>query len=56
MNAMLKRFIVVFLVFLLWVSSYPGLILKGGIVYAADDFADGNGTTGDPFRLNRQIN
>ncbi|OXS56532.1 hypothetical protein B1A99_19575 [Cohnella sp. CIP 111063] len=51
MNAMLKRFIIVFLVFLLGFSSYPGLLVKGGIVYAADDFAGGNGTTGNPFQI-----
>jgi len=51
MNVMQKRVIIVFLVFLLWVGSYPGLIVKGGIVHAADDFAGGNGTTGNPFQI-----
>ncbi|MBP1994665.1 S-layer homology domain-containing protein [Paenibacillus eucommiae] len=51
MNVIQKRFVIVFLVFVLWVGSYPGLIVTGGIVYAADDFAGGNGTTGNPFQI-----
>lgn len=51
MNVMQKRFIIVFLVFVLCCGSYPGLIVTGGIVYAADDFAGGNGTTGNPYQI-----
>jgi len=51
MNVMQKRFIIVFLVFVLCCGSYPGLIMTGGIVYAADDFAGGNGTTGNPYQI-----
>lgn len=51
MNVMQKRFITVFFVFVLWVGSYPGLIATRGIVYAADDFAGGDGTTGNPFQI-----
>ncbi|RAV19465.1 S-layer homology domain-containing protein [Paenibacillus contaminans] len=51
MNDMQKRFMMVFLVFVLLVGSYPGLIVKGGIAHAADDFAGGNGTTGNPFQI-----
>lgn len=51
MNVMQKRFMMVFLVFVLLVGSYSGLIVTGGTVYAADDFAGGNGTTGSPFQI-----
>ncbi|SDD84558.1 Listeria/Bacterioides repeat-containing protein [Paenibacillus sp. UNCCL117] len=51
MNVMQKRFIIVFLVFVLAVGSYPGLIGTGGTVYAADGFAGGDGTPGNPFQI-----
>lgn len=51
MNVMQKRFMMVFLVFVLLVGSYLGLIVTGGTVYAADNFAGGNGTTGNPFQI-----
>jgi len=51
MNVMQQRFMMVFLVFVLLVGSYPGLIVTGGTVYAEGGFAGGNGTTGNPFQI-----
>lgn len=46
-----KQLISMVLVLALCISSYPGLILSGEIVYAADEFAGGDGTAGNPFRI-----
>ncbi len=51
MNVRQKRWIAMFLVLVLCVGSYPGLTATGGIVYAADEFAGGDGTAGNPFRI-----
>jgi uncharacterized repeat protein (TIGR02543 family) len=47
-----KRSVAVFLAFMLMVGAYPGLFVSGGISYAApEDFAGGDGTSEDPFRI-----
>ncbi|WP_217594223.1 S-layer homology domain-containing protein [Cohnella sp. GbtcB17] len=51
MKDMRERWIIVFLVFVLCCASFPGWMATGGIVYAADDFAGGDGTTGDPYQI-----
>jgi hypothetical protein len=47
-----KRSLTVFLAFMLMFGAYPGLFVSGGISYAApEDFAGGDGTSEDPFRI-----
>ncbi|WP_214626429.1 GLUG motif-containing protein [Paenibacillus agaridevorans] len=47
-----KRSVMVFLVFMLMVGAYPGLLVTGGTAHAApEDFAGGDGTSEDPFRI-----
>jgi len=50
MNVMRKRMLVVLMCVLL-VGSYPGWSVTGGIAHAAGDFAGGDGTAGNPFKI-----